>query len=228
MGEASAARRPAGTAGAGAKERDYWWTVLAVDPVALPLVRLLAGRRWIGPDGVSLASLGLGLLVGPAYVIGGRAGLAAGAVLFYVSFVFDCVDGKLARVLETSSARGRALDELADGARRASAALGLCVHLWRLDATGGDVLWAAAYGILSAYFMEISGAGPRGQARGAWAEALARRRLLPTPGIPDASAIVYVIGPLLGALVPALAVGLVMVAVAILTAVRRRLRSGAG
>src|SRR5918997_1247965 len=137
MGEASAARRPAGTAGAGAKERDYWWTVLAVDPVALPLVRLLAVRRWIGPHGASLASLGLGLLVGPAYAIGGRAGLAAGAVLFYVAFVFDCVDGKLARVLGTSSARG-------------------------------------------------------------------------------------------GALVPALAIGLVMVAVAILTAVRRRLRSGAG
>ncbi|HEX2235590.1 MAG TPA: CDP-alcohol phosphatidyltransferase family protein [Actinomycetota bacterium] len=228
MGEASAAPRIAGARGAGAKERDYWWTVLAVDPVALPLVRLLAARRWIGPDGASLASLALGLLVGPAYALGGRAGLAAGAVLFYVSFVLDCVDGKLARVLGTSSARGRALDELADGARRASAALGLCVHLWRVDGAEGDILWAAAYGILSAYFMEISGTASRASPRGAWAEALARRRLLPTPGIPDASAVVYVIGPLLGALLPALGVGLAMVAVAILVAVRRRLRSGTG
>jgi phosphatidylglycerophosphate synthase len=211
----------------GAKPRDYWWTVLAVDPLAVPLVRVMAARRWPTPDAVTLASLALGLPVGVAFAFGGRGGLIAGAVGFYVSFLLDCVDGKLARVVGETSARGRALDELADGARRASAAVGLTVHLWR-HGDPGDVVWAAAYGILSSYFMEISGA-PRGEsptrAGSAWSRALARRRLLPTPGIPDASAVVYVIGPLVGVLVPALALGLAMVMVAILLTVRRRLRA---
>ena len=226
MDDAAVARAARRGASDGAKERDYWWTVLAVDPVAIPLVRLLAARRWVGPDGATVGSLLLGLPVGAAFSFGGRAGLVAGAVLFYLSFVLDCVDGKLARALGTSSARGKALDELADGARRASAAVGLAVHLFRFGAPG-DVLWAAAYGILSSFFMEISGRGARPAERGAWARALARRRLLPTPGIPDASALAYVLGPLLGLAVPGLVAALAMVVVAILLAVRRRLRAPA-
>jgi phosphatidylglycerophosphate synthase len=213
-------------ASSGAKERDYWWTVLAVDPLALPLVRLLAARRWLSPDGATLLSLALGLPVGIAYAIGGRGGLVAGAALFYLSFLFDCVDGKLARAVGSTSARGRALDELADGARRASAAIGLALYLWRFGAPV-DVVWAAVYGILSSYFMEISKAGRRAprSASSGWAAALARRRLLPTPGMPDASAIVYVLGPVFGVVVPALALGIALVAVAILVTVRRRLQA---
>jgi phosphatidylglycerophosphate synthase len=158
VADASVAGRAA--LASGAKERDYWWTVLVVDPVALRIVRLLARRRWLSPDGATLVSLLLGLPVGVAYGLGGRAGLATGAVLFYASFLFDCVDGKLARVTGSSSARGRALDALADGARRASASLGLAVYLWRFG-DGADVLWAVAYGIASFYFMEISGAARR-------------------------------------------------------------------
>jgi phosphatidylglycerophosphate synthase len=211
----------------GAKERDYWWTVLAVDPVALPLVRLLRTHRWLSPDGATLVSLALGLPVGVAFALGGRVGLVTGALLFYLSFVADCVDGKLARAVGASSARGKALDELADGARRASAAIGLAVYLWRFNNDGAAVLWAIVYGIASSYFMEISGAArpEPGGALSGWAKTLARRRLLPTPGIPDASAVAYVLGPLLGLVVPALGVGVAMVAVAILITVRRRLRS---
>jgi phosphatidylglycerophosphate synthase len=228
VNEAAGARVGRAGVGDGAKQRDYWWTVLAVDPLALPLVRVLARRRWLSPDGVTILSLALGLPVGLAYALGGRAGLAVGALLFYASFVLDCVDGKLARVVGVSSARGKALDELADGARRASASLGLAVHLWRLGPSQPDVLWAVAYGIASFYFMEISGAAkrePYSGIAGRWGRALARRRLLPTPGIPDTSALVFVIGPLLGLVVPALALGLAMVGVAIILGVRRRLRT---
>jgi phosphatidylglycerophosphate synthase len=210
----------------GAKKRDYWWTVLVVDPVALPLVRLLARKRWLTPDQVTLVSLLFGLPVGLAYA-SGRIGLVVGAVLFYLSFVFDCVDGKLARALDISSPRGRALDQIADGARRASAAVGLAFYLWRSDGPETDLLWIAVFGILSFYFMEISGAEKRDPASrigGRWAEALGRRRLLPTPGMPDVSAIVYVVGPLTGSVVPAIAVGLAMIGVAILLTIRRLLR----
>jgi phosphatidylglycerophosphate synthase len=213
--------------GAGAKARDYWWTVIAVDPVALPLARLLAARRWLSPDQTTLLSVFLGLPVGIIYALDGRAGLVVGAVLFYLSFVFDCVDGKLARLLGETSARGRALDQMADGARRASASLGLGVYLWR-QGRSTDLLWAATYAVLSFYFMEISGASkeePRSDLGGRWASLLARRRLLPTPGTPDASALVFVIGPLTGLIVAALAAGIVMMIIAILITIRRRLRA---
>ena len=211
---------------AGSKKRDYWFTVLLTDPVALPLVRLLARRRWLSPDGVTAIALLLGLSVGVFFSTGERWGLMGGAIAFYLAFVFDCVDGKLARALQVTSPRGEALDHLADGGRRASAALGLTVYLWR---TEGDasILYAVVYIVASYYFLEISGA-ERGESTGrlsgrvsGW---LAQRRLLPNPGMPDVQAITFIFGPLTGMVIAGLVIGTAMVTAAIALTVYRRLR----
>ncbi|HEY7875341.1 MAG TPA: CDP-alcohol phosphatidyltransferase family protein [Actinomycetota bacterium] len=212
----------------GAKKRDYWWTVLATDPVSVPIVRWLTRHRWLTPDQVTIVALLLGLSVGATFALGTRSALVAGGVLFYFAFVFDCVDGKLARALGTTSPRGEALDHLADGGRRASASVGLAIWLWRApDVPAHDVWWAITYMVLAYYFLEISGAEkgePGGGIGGRISQALARRRLLPTPGMPDVQAIAFVIGPISGFVVPALWVGTAMVSAAILLTVWRRLR----
>ena len=213
---------------AGAKKLDYWWTVLATDPVSLPIVRWLTRHPWLTPDQVTVVALALGLAVGPLFALGTRAGLLAGGIVFYLAFVFDCVDGKLARALGTTSPRGEALDHLADGGRRASASLGIAIWLWRApDVLDRDIWWAVVYIVLAYYFLEISGAAkgePGEGVGGRFARALARRRLLPNPGMPDVQAVVFVIGPISGFVVPALGVGIGMVTAAILLTVWRRLR----
>ena len=210
----------------GEKKRDYWWTVLFTDPLAIPLARFLAKRRLLTPDQVTILSLLLGVSVGFFFATGERWGLVAGGLAFYAAFVTDCVDGKLARALGVSSERGKALDALADGARRASAILGLGVYAWSDD----WFVLVLVYSVLAYYFLEISGADKdpaSGGVRGKWSQALAKRRLLPNPGMPDVQAIVFIIGPITGLVVPALWVGLAMVSVAILLTVRRRLRTPA-
>jgi phosphatidylglycerophosphate synthase len=219
---------PAPSSPVGAKKRDYWWTVLATDPVSLPIVRWLTRHRWLTPDQVTVVALLFGLASGPLFALGTRTGLVAGGIVFYFAFVFDCVDGKLARALDTTSRRGEALDHLADGGRRASASLGIAAWLWwSTDAGPNDVWWAIVYIVLAYYFLEISGAekGEPGEGIGGRiSQALARRRLLPNPGMPDVQAVVFVIGPIAGVVVPALAVGIAMVTTAILLTVWRRLR----
>ncbi|MFN2586745.1 MAG: CDP-alcohol phosphatidyltransferase family protein [Actinomycetota bacterium] len=228
MAEAAPAAAPQPPTPPGAKTRDYWWTVLATDPVAVPLAGLLARRRWLSPDQVTAVALVLGLSVGAAFATGTRAGLVAGGVLFYLAFLFDCVDGKLARALGVTSEKGEALDHLADGGRRASASLGLALWTWRSDAVPNDrILWVVVYAVLAYYFVEISGAAKGDPARGVAGRisgALARRRLLPNPGMPDVQAVVFILGPITGLVVPALALGTAMAAAAILLTVRRRLR----
>ena len=210
----------------GAKRRDYWWTVLAVDPVAVPLTRRLAARRRVTPDQVTWLSLIVALPMGPAYA-SGRTGLIVGAALFYGAFLLDCVDGKLARTLGTSSPKGRTLDALADGGRRASGSIGLAVYLWRFPAFSGSFWLGVAYGILAFYFAQLSGSiredtqGPAGRG---WARAMARRRLYPTPGTPDAAALVFFFGPLTGLVAPALIAGCAMFAIALLVVVVKLVR----
>ena len=225
----------------GQKKRDYWWTVLATDPIALPITRFLTKHRWLTPDAITALALFAGLCVGPAFALGSRGGLVAGGILFYLAFVLDCVDGKLARATGVTSARGEALDHLADGGRRASASIGLFLYFWNHEGDAatsgvvdllpetrpGELLLVAVYVVLAYYFLEISGAekGDGGEGIGGkWSRALAKRRLLPNPGMPDVQAAVFIVAPILGVPEWGLYVGIAMVSAAILLTVWRRLR----
>lgn len=213
----------------GAKKRDYWWTVLFTDPIALPAVRWLARSRRISPDQLSVLAVLLGLCVGPAFATGTRWGLVVGAILFQLAFIADCMDGKLARALGTGTARGEALDAIGDAFRRASASLGIILYLWRTDDPWTDYayVFGGIYVVAAYFFFELSGGSEVRQQ--AWfkkegstetasapaegkglAAALARRRLMPTPGMPDVQATAFIIGPLSGFVVPALWVATAM------------------
>lgn len=210
----------------GAKRLDYWWTVLAVDPIAVPLTALLARKRWLTPDQVTWLSLVVALPMGFCYALG-RSGLVVGGALFYFSFMLDCIDGKLARATGISSGKGKLLDDIADGGRRAGGAAGLAVYLWRFDVSFDGSFWlAVAYGLLAFYFAQISGnlRNEVQSASGRWARALGRRRLSPVPGTPDAAAIVFFFGPVTGLVVPALVVGCAMFVIAISLTILKAIR----
>ncbi len=223
----------------GAKKRDYWWTVLFTDPLAVPLTRLLYKRKWMSPDQVSILAALLGLFVGPLFALGSREGLLAAGLLFQLAFVVDCIDGKLARALQSTSPKGETLDRIGDATRRASASLGLAVYLWRAD-DGSDlsVVVAAIYVVAAYFFIELSGGSevrqeawfkkepgspPPPEPRGL-SGFLARRRLMPTPGMPDVQALVFVVGPISGLVVPALSAGAAMMGAGILINLWRHLR----
>jgi phosphatidylglycerophosphate synthase len=233
----------------GEKKRDYWWTVIATDPLAIPITRTLIPARFVSPNAISVLALLLGLAVGPAFALGTREGLIAGGLLFYLAFLVDCVDGKLARAREQTSALGAALDTIGDAARRASASVGLIVFLYRSDDYGESAFWIAiAYAVSAYFFLELSGVAERKTAhlektgravddatleelkaagdepRGRWGSTLARHRLLPTPGMPDVQALVFILGPITGFVIPALIGGIAMVAIGMLLNAARRLR----
>lgn len=209
----------------GAKKLDYWFTVLLTDPVSVRIVRFLTKRRWLTPDQVTVIALVFGLAAGVFFALGERWGLIAGGISFYLAFVFDCVDGKLARATGVTSAKGEALDHLADGARRGAAGLGLAVYVWRADDLADrDVWWVVVYAFLAYYFLEIAGAEKGEGGGGRIAQELAKRRLLPNPGMPDVQAVVYIFGPISGFVIPAFGVGIAMVTAAILKTIWRRLK----
>lgn len=99
------------------KTRDSWWTVFLVDPLAAPLVRLVANRTNITPNQLSLVAFLLGLGSAAAFLTGDRWLLALGGVLFHLAFVVDCVDGKVARLKGTGTTWGKWLDFVVDRVR---------------------------------------------------------------------------------------------------------------
>ena len=92
------------------KARDAWWTVLLVDPVASRWVLPIANRTSITPNQLTVVSFVIGLLSAAAFTRGDHPWLVLGALLFHLSFVIDCMDGKVARLKGTGSAFGMWLD----------------------------------------------------------------------------------------------------------------------
>jgi phosphatidylglycerophosphate synthase len=125
------------------KPRDAWWTVLLVDPLAARLVRLVAPYRRITPNVLTAAATVLGLIAAACFAGQTRWWLVAGAVLFHLSFVVDCMDGKIARLNGTGSIFGAWFDFVFDRLRVFVCALALfggqflhtdnIVYLWLLS-----------------------------------------------------------------------------------------------
>ena len=99
------------------KARDAWWTVLLVDPLAARLVRLVAPYRWITPNLLTGLAMLLGVASAACFLAQDRRWLIAGAVLFHLSFVVDCMDGKIARLNGTGSMFGAWFDFMFDRIR---------------------------------------------------------------------------------------------------------------
>ncbi|MEU4996898.1 CDP-alcohol phosphatidyltransferase family protein [Streptomyces sp. NPDC021622] len=124
------------------KKRDAWWTVLLVDPVATPLVRLTAMRTRITPNQITWGAFLLGLGSAACFALGDWRWLIAGAVIYHLSFILDCMDGKVARLTGTGSVFGAWLDFVFDRIRVMACAVAL---MWgQYDRTGESLyIWAA-------------------------------------------------------------------------------------
>ncbi|MEU1116190.1 MULTISPECIES: CDP-alcohol phosphatidyltransferase family protein [unclassified Streptomyces] len=124
------------------KKRDAWWTVLLVDPVATPLVRFTAMRTRVTPNQITWGAFLLGLGSAACFVLGDWKWLALGAVVYHFSFIFDCMDGKLARLTGQGSVFGAWLDFVFDRIR--VMVCGVALMWGQYDRTGDTLyIWLA-------------------------------------------------------------------------------------
>lgn len=153
------------------KAKDAWWTVFLVDPLAGRLVVWTANRTNLTPNQLTLGAGVLGLLsmlcfVAPVLVSGGEglalaqtpaeewtpaqalaeswnwAWLLAGGLLFHLSFVLDCMDGKIARLKGTGTVFGSWVDFVFDRIRFFGCVMALLIGQWLV--TGHVVYLIAA------------------------------------------------------------------------------------
>lgn len=97
------------------KARDAWWTVLVIDPIVVRILPLLANRTKITPNQVTAISFLCGMLAVGFFLAHTPKALLAGAIFAELWFFFDCIDGKLARLLNASSKFGTVLDDVING-----------------------------------------------------------------------------------------------------------------
>jgi phosphatidylglycerophosphate synthase len=179
------------------KERDAVWTTYVVDPLAAPLVARLRAVAWITPNRLTVASAIVALGAAAAFALGP---LWVGAILFQLSFLLDCMDGKLAAARGEDNPLGGLYDVIGDCIRLAACATGLAVGL---DGAGEAALVAAYVGIRFSVITVAEarpGTAPRGTISipagfGPFLRAAPRRSGWPGTTV-DTEAVAFTLGPL--------------------------------
>jgi len=192
------------------KARDCWWTVLVVDPLAAPIVRALLPVRRVTPNMLTALAALLGLSAGSAFAVDQ---LVLGAALFQMSFVVDCMDGKLAHTRGTADRYGPYLDAVADAIRFAACTGGLVFGVvWHEAPGAGWMTMLAMFPTVHYARLATQAAWPDRQRTdpivvpaSAFAFLRVAPRRLSKPGTTvDTEALAFTIGPALG--VPVLGV----------------------
>jgi phosphatidylglycerophosphate synthase len=130
------------------KRRDSWWTVYAVDPVACRVALVVANRtRWT-PNQLTVSSLVLGMASAASLATNH---LVVGAVFFYLSFMVDCVDGKIARLKGTGTPFGLWLDYVGDRVRVVFCAAGLAFGQYSVTGDVDYILLGAGVAVLDLF-----------------------------------------------------------------------------
>jgi CDP-alcohol phosphatidyltransferase-like enzyme len=145
------------------KPVDAWWTVMLVDPVASRLVRLVAPYRWITPNRLTGLAMLLGLGAAGCFARQSHLWLVAGALLFHVGFVVDCMDGKIARLNGTGSLFGAWVDFMFDRLRAIICAVALMGGQYAR--TGDPVYLWLATGVISLDLLRYLNSAQMGKVR---------------------------------------------------------------
>ncbi|MFC5816618.1 CDP-alcohol phosphatidyltransferase family protein [Nonomuraea harbinensis] len=106
-----------------------------------------AARRGLTPNQVTLISIALGVAAAACFATGQRPWMIAGGLLIYFAFVFDCVDGQVARYARKFGVLGAWLDATFDRFKEYVVFAGLAVG-WVVAGNGGDDIWIFALAAL--------------------------------------------------------------------------------
>jgi CDP-alcohol phosphatidyltransferase/Family of unknown function (DUF5941) len=121
------------------KGSDGFFTTFFVSTYSRYIARW-AARRGLTPNQVTLFSIGLGVVAAACFADAERWAMVVGAVLVYFAFVFDCVDGQLARYTRQFSKLGAWLDSIFDRSKEYVVFAGLAIGASRT----GDPTWLLA------------------------------------------------------------------------------------
>ena len=122
------------------KDKDDFFTTYAVSTWS-PVITKWCARLGLTPSGVTGLSVLFAVAAALAFWQASRPAMIAGAVLLYLGFVLDCVDGQLARYTRRFDVFGGWLDTMADRGKEYAVYAGLAAGA---DRVGLPYAWPLA------------------------------------------------------------------------------------
>lgn len=125
---------------------------LIIRKVSRPITTCLAGTK-ITPVTISVIAFLMGLVAAFLLALGEYKFLLIGGILVFFTYVFDNVDGEIARLKGMVSNKGGWLDTLLDKIVQGVLFLGICVGLY--SQTNNPLIWVYGFiAVISVYMSE--------------------------------------------------------------------------
>lgn len=206
-------------------QRKSWWAMLFILPFARRLSLFFINRTNISPNAITLGSFLFIIGAAVAFCSGCYSGLVIGAILFEINYLFDCVDGTVARVKKLASPLGAYLDPMLDRWRMVILTLALAWGQYTSRESMTVVLLLFLYLGLNNLILFTRSAQEkaivkmgRGETLGVdlarstsengivswWFDETSKRNMMPYYHDIELDALVFVVGPLLNQVVPCL------------------------
>lgn len=87
--------------------QEPWINVFILKYITLPLVYIMVNYTKITPNIISLLSISFGIYSAYSYVVGD---VILGGLMYFISYIFDATDGKVARITKAGKPYGAWLD----------------------------------------------------------------------------------------------------------------------
>ncbi len=95
-------------------KNDEWWSSFVTAPLAIFANWVVVDWKWLTPNLITLFSFITALLSATLIIIGGQVNFYIAAGLINISYIFDCMDGQMARYRGTTSRLGDYFDRVTD------------------------------------------------------------------------------------------------------------------
>lgn len=95
-------------------QRKSWWAMLFVLPFARRLSLFIINHTSLTPNAITLGAFFFIPFAALGYGYGSYYGLLYGALFFEINYLFDCIDGTVARVKKLGTPLGTYLDPMLD------------------------------------------------------------------------------------------------------------------
>jgi len=93
---------------------DEWWASFFASPLAVLFNWVVVEWKFLTPNRLTSLSFFVGFIAAGLIICGGTTNFVIAAILLNLSFVFDCMDGQMARYRGISSAFGSYYDKVSD------------------------------------------------------------------------------------------------------------------
>lgn len=128
--------------------KEEYWSFYVVRPISIYISLFITNKTKLSPNALTIIGIAFGLLSAAFFMLGSPAAVLIGCAFYQASYLIDCLDGEVARIVKKTSNFGIWLD-IGLNYAQALSFLGIVYGLLKESPAAAAALYVAFFSILA-------------------------------------------------------------------------------